>query len=161
MPEKLQTVFRLDIDPTAGNKKLNDFLSLSEAVDKKIEQTTMMAKKALNKVIHGAQLTWGIIQGVVRASGGSISMTTRLVVSAGFGAIRTLTPLVAAGFSVAALTRDPILLAQAIAGIAQLATAIGAVVAYETGAKDISRQLRGLNFTMSNINMWIGSMDFL
>lgn len=136
-----------------------DLLDDIEVVDEKIEETTKSldtlekeARKKIRGIIHNAQLGWGVIQGVIRAAGGSITMTTRLVVSAGFGAIQTMVPLLAVHGSLALLAKDPVALAQVITGLAQVGTAIAALVAFESQEKQLSLQLRGVNFMLSNVN---------
>ncbi len=90
---------------------------------------------------------------MIRASGGAISMTQRLVVSATFGAIQTLAPILSAALGAGIATMDAKAIAASLFGLAQVASAISALVAYELQQKDLSLQLRGLNFSLSNITM--------
>lgn len=123
-----------------------------ELMEKAIAKVERESYKALNRTMRALQLGWGMIQGAIRAAGGSISMTTRLVVSAGFGAIQALAPLLVEGGIVAAISKDPLLIAQVIAGIAQMATSIAALVAYQSDERALSQQLRGASFMINNIS---------
>ena len=129
-----------------------------EDVEKSIKTLEKEAKKRVNRVIHMAQLGWGILQGVIRAAGGSITMTTRLAISAGFGAIQMLYPIISAGGIAGLLAGDPLKIAASIAGLAQLVTASAALIAFETQQKDLSLQLRGLNFAFSNMSMMFSGL---
>ena len=109
------------------------------------------ANKTIRRIIGGMQMAWGLIQGAVRAAGGSISMTTRLVVSAGLGAAQALAPLLATLQIFGAATLDPAKIAASLAGFAALATAITALVAFQGQEKQMSLQLRGMNMAMNSV----------
>ena len=155
----LQTVFVIDVDEkTALNKIgwIDEKLAKTAAY---IEEVEKSAQRKIKAVIHGAQLAWGVIQGAVRAAGGSISMTTRLIVSAGFGAIQTIIPLLSAIGIIGTATGDPVKIGAAILGAAQMTSAIAALIAFQAQEKQISLQLRGLNFMFSNMSMMLSGLS--
>ena len=120
----------------------------AEEVQTKVEDT-------VRGVIRAARLGWMVIQGVHRAAGIGISMTSRLVVSAGFGAIQTLYPLLMAALHLGEATFNVPTIVASLIGLTQLTTAMMALAAYESDQKEISKQLRGLNFVMSSIGLMI------
>ena len=145
---------------------VEDLVAGVEVVETKIDDAHIgltilekTAKQKINKIIHIAQLSWGLIQGMIRAAGGAISMTTRLVVSAAFGAIQTLYPILSAALSGGLATMDFKAVVTSIIGLAQLSSAVVALVQYEAGQKEISLQLRGLNFTFRNMGMMLSGIQ--
>jgi len=151
-------IFEVEIDMGGAEKEivrikedLNGVFVLAEEVEKN-------SYKSMMKAIHYAQIGWGIIQGLVRAAGGSISMTTRLAISAGLGAVKAFYPIMHTIFTAGVASVNAYQVGLALAGLAQLGTAVSALVAYESEQKDLSRQLRGLNFTMSNIGLAMSGM---
>lgn len=148
----VQTIFSIQVNTATAEKQIVWINEKIEVTDRELKKLETRAKKRLNSVIHSAQLMWGVIQGVIRAAGGSISMTTRLVVTAGFGAVQTLGAIMSAGGAAALVSGNPVLLAQAIFGMVQLGTAIAALVAYEQQQRDISFQLRGATFMVQNLS---------
>ena len=141
---------------------IDDIEVVQDGVDdtkKSIEEMEKAAYRSVSRVIQIAQLGWGMIQGMLRASGGAISMTTRLVVSASFGAIKTLTPILYAAFHGGIASMNFMASMEALMGFAQLTTAIAALVAYESDQKKIALQLRGMNFMFSNMGMMLSSVS--
>ena len=148
----VQTIFSIQVDNTTGvaqiqflKQQLDQTKELAQIVEKE-------AHKSIRRAIRVAQLGWGLVQGMVRAAGGSISMTTRLVISAGFGAVQALYPVLSAALGAGIATLDAPRIASALAGLAQLGLSIAALVAFETQQKQISLQLRGATFALSNVS---------
>lgn len=150
-----QTIFTIDVDIVPGQNKIVWLREGIKTVDKELEILETKAKIAVRNILRGAQLSWGIIQGVIRAAGGSITMTTRLIVSAAFGAIQTLYPVIKAALASGIASMNVSAIAASLVGLAQLTSAIAALVTFESDQKTLSLQLRGLNFMMRNIGMMI------
>jgi len=153
----VQTVFTITADAEPAKREI---IFIGEEIKKtkaELQSLEREASSKMNKVLHMAQLGWGLMQGVIRAAGGSISMTTRLVVSAGFGAVRTLIPLFVAHGSLAAIRADPAAMMQVIVGLAEIGSAVASLIAYQTEQKKLSMQLRGLNFAFMNIGSMISA----
>lgn len=150
-----QTIFSIDVDILPGQKRIVWLREEIKTTDEALKNLEKTARVAIRNITRAAQLSWGIIQGAIRAAGGSITMTTRLVISSAMGAIQTLGPILGAALAGGIATMDAKAIAASMVGLVQLGTAITALIAYETGQKQISLQLRGLTFMMSNIGMMI------
>ena len=147
-----QTIFASRIDASGARQQLWELKKDNKIIKEEIIKTERDSQLALNRIIGKAQIAWGIIQGVVRAAGGSITMTTRLVVSAGFGAIKVMQSVLSASSMAALMSGDFTALARLAAGMAELGLAIAALITYESDQKKLSLQLRGGTFMMSNVS---------
>jgi hypothetical protein len=152
-----QTIFSMVIDDAEGINQIEYLQEGLEKVRATAEEVEKQAYKSASRAIHYAQIGWGLIQGMVRASGGAISMTQRLVISATLGAIQTLGPVLYTLITEGTISGNYFKVAGALLGLAQLGTAIAAYLAYEADAKENSRQLRGLNFMLSNMSLLLSS----
>ena len=145
-------VFNLFISTKEIQKKLANIDIQRKEVDKAVIKSERLAHKSIMRNLSSVRMLWGVAQGVIRASGGSITMTTRLLVSSGLGAIQTLLPLIKVGGILGFLTSDPTKIAAAALGLLELTTAIAALAAFESQEKQISLQLRGANFAIQNVS---------
>ena len=143
-----------------------DMINVVEEVDEKVKKTRRViglvdieADVVLRRNIQRMRLSWGMLQGMIRAAGGSISMTQRLVISAGFGAVQALQPVLTAALGAGLASMNAYQVSQALLGLAELGSSIAALVAYQTGARDVSLQLRGINFMLSNMSMYLNVME--
>ena len=143
---------------------VEDMLQDIEVVEEKVEETKetivelqKQSIKAVRRTISMARIGWGMIQGMIRASGGAISMTQRLVVSAAFGAVQALYPILYAAMHGGIASMNTAAVSSALMGIVELSTALGALAAYESGQRELSLRLRGLNFTMSNMGLMLST----
>ena len=155
----IQTIFSIDIDSTPGETKIRLIKQSAKNTEEILEELEKTAQDKIRRVIHIAQLGWGLIQGMLRASGQAISMTTRLVVSASFGAIKMLTPILYAAFHGGIASMNFMAAMEAMMGFAQLTTATTALIAYESDQRKMSLQLRGLNFMFRNMGMMLSSVS--
>ena len=141
---------------------IEDMLSDIEVIENTIEETEAAldqleknAVKSVYKTISIARMGWGLIQGMIRAGGGAISMTQRLVLSAGMGAIQAMAPILSVALKTGIASLNAAQILAAAAGIAELGTALAAMWAFEAGQREMSLKLRGLNFMMSNMGMML------
>ena len=153
----VQTIFAISIDPSNGIKAIAWLREEAKTTEKQYKKLEKASKKRLRNIISSARMAWGMVQGMVRAAGGSISMTTRLAVSAGFGAVQALQPVLFAAFHGGIATMNTAAITASLMGLAELTSALSALAAFESGQKDLSLRLRGLNFTMSNMSMMLSS----
>ncbi len=112
-------------------------------------------KKTIRNSIMAVRAGWGLIQGYVRAVGGTISMTQRLVVSAVLGGIQTVLPLLSGTESLGVALKRPDIFIPAALGLLQVGTSLVALVQYQAGMKEESKRMRGLNFMISNMSMML------
>lgn len=143
-----------------------DLLHDLEEVDRKVEQTEANAneviaeveestRSAFTQTLNMARNAYTIGLGIVKATGVSVSYFFRSMMSAAFGAISILRPLLTAE----AVT--PGMQAQAIIGFAELAVAIAAVVAAQLEQSEIARGFRGAAMAISGIQSLIGGQYYL
>lgn len=119
-----------------------------EQVDKEISATYL-------KTVNLARNAYTIGLGLVKAGGGSVSYFFRSMISAAFGAIAILTPLIAAE----AVT--PGMQIQAALGSIELGVAIAATIAATIEQSEIARGLRGAAMSLGAIQSLIGSLDYV
>ena len=99
--------------------------------------------------MSGVHAGWLATQGMIRATGGTISTVFRTVIGTTLGAIATLTPI----FAAEAYAGDYI---RAALGMASIGLAIAAMVAMEEQEKEVSDALRGANMALHGIQSFLG-----
>lgn len=146
------------MDTSEGQKELKWFTRDCLQAAWIAEEVEKQGRQKISKVIHFARLGWGLIQGIVRAAGGSISMTTRLVVSAAFGAIQTLYPILSAALHGGIASMNVAAITASLLGLGELTSAILALIAYQNEQRDLAFQMRGLTFATQNIELMLSSV---
>ncbi len=149
--------FGWTLDDDAMVQQLDELDARTKKVKSDIEIAFREHQKTANQIMGGLRGMWGIAQGAYRAMGGTISMTTRLVVSAVMGAVQTLAPILAAGSATALITENPVLMAQSIMGMMEVGTSLTALAAFSTEQKGMSQQLRGVNMMFSSMSSMLNS----
>jgi hypothetical protein len=131
-----------------------------EEVQQKIEETSEMWKEAKEEIDDGmhqaflqtinlARSAYTVGLGLVKSTGASVSYFFRSMISAAFGTIAVLEPLLVAK---SLATYDYISMAL---GTAELAIAIGAVIAAEAEQTKIARGFRGAAMTIGGMSQII------
>ncbi len=130
--------------------KVDELEDKAEAVIEKIEVQTI---DSYQQVLNIARASWNIIQGVVRAAGGTISSTLRFAIGTALGAFAVLKPV----FTAQAVSGDYI---KATLGMASIGLGHAAVAAAEKEQRPLERQFRGANMALNSIQTYIGSINF-
>ncbi len=131
-------------------EKIDAVEDKAEAVIEKIEVQTI---DSYQQVLNIARASWNIIQGVVRAAGGTISSTLRFAIGTALGAFAVLKPI----FTAQAVSGDYI---RAALGLASIGLGLAAVAAAEGEQRQLERQFRGANMALNSIQTYIGSINF-
>lgn len=114
-----------------------------EIVDEVVEESDDKISKAFMKTVALARSVYTIGLGMLKASGVSISYFFRSMISAGFGAVSILGPLLQAYFHAGLAGMDPFMVAQAVMGMGELSVAIMAMISAQGKSTEIARELRG------------------
>ncbi len=126
--------------------------------EKRLKEHRREVKSFTNSTIGVIRAGWGMLQGLIRATGGSISITQRLMVSAVLGGVQAIVPLLTAAEGLGVALKDPTIMIPVAMGLLEVGTATAALIAYQNEAREASKALRGLNFmtqNMSNLlSMW-------
>ena len=150
----------LDVDLTDIVNTILGVQTELEAADEAADELEEKASKVIRKVVMGARAGWGILQGLIRVSGGTISMTERLVASAIIGGVQTLVPLLVAAKAGGIASLNPVQVAAAGMGLLEVGAALTALAQYNAGMSEESRQMRGMNFVFSNLSNMLSSFSF-
>ena len=133
-----------------GEDKIEELEDKAEAVIEKIEVQTI---DSYQQVLNIARASWNIIQGVVRAAGGTISSTLRFAIGTALGAFAVLKPV----FAAQAVSGDYI---RAALGMVSIGLGLAAVAAAQKEQAALERQFRGANMALNAVQTYIGSINF-
>lgn len=133
------------VDVDNFDKKSNEII---ETVDKK-------SRESFFHVLTQARAAYTVGLGLIKASGVSVSYFFRSMMSAAFGAISIMTPLLTAE----AVT--PGMQWAAALGFAELGVAVAAVVAAQMEQSEIARGFRGAAMALGGIQSMLGNMYYL
>jgi len=151
------TFWRITADFGDVDRQIDDKVAKIEYTHEMLEELEKDASKTIRRVMVAARGGWGIIQAMVRMSGGAISMTTRLVMSAVMGGVQTLIPLLAAAKAGGFATLNAAQVLAATMGMMEVGSSLLALGAYRSQQRNLSLQLRGMNFMFSNMSSMMNS----
>ncbi len=149
--------WRLDVDFSDADRQIDNIVSRAEHTEETLKELQDRATKTIRRVMGAVRGSWGIIQGLVRAGGGAISMTTRLVASTVIGGIQTMIPLLAAAKAGGLATLNMGQVLAAGMGMLEIGTSLIALQQYQQGEAENVRALRGYSFMMGNMSSMINA----
>jgi len=120
-------------------------------VEEVVEQVREKAEITWDHILAGVHATWLATQGLVRAGGGSVQTVMRAVIGSTISAISTITPVLSALMAEGLAGMNPYQVAQALAGLASIGLATGALISAQMEEQELSDALRGANMALHGV----------
>ena len=146
---------QINVKVVVDDHQLDDAQTKGEKVSNTIDFVEKKSKKAYRAAIASARAAWQIAEGVIMAMGGSISTEFKAVISAGFGMIQILTPILTAQSVSGWMSL------QGILGLVELMTAITALASAQSQQSTLESDMRGVLTILNGVQSYIGSMSHL
>lgn len=143
----------IEIRTDEGHKDLDELKDHAEKVkdfkDEVVDEVDKDLSVSFRKTLNIARAAYTIGLGMVKTTGASVSYFFRSMISAAFGAVQMLAPLLTAK---ALATGDYISMAL---GFAELSVAIAATVAAQAQETEVARGFRGAAMTLGGLSQMI------
>lgn len=134
-------------------KELNAIEQKANEIEETVQEVISTSEVSFGQVLSMVHAGWLATQGMVRATGGTISTVFRTVIGTTLGAVATLAPI----FAAEAVAGDYI---RAAMGMASIGLALSALAAMKAEEKEMSDALRGANMALHGIQSMIGVINF-
>lgn len=147
----------LNIEPL--NEKLEEAKSniadTAKTANTVIQETEKASRRSFNRVLSSARLAWSTMDTIFRAFGINMGRQFRLLIQSGFSAVSALSAVYTAQES------NPFTAAFGALSLAELGTAIIALIQAQLGEKELAAQLAKTSRALFSVGNFLNSMNFL